>query len=209
MDRQRALSIVRATSIVLVIVAIVVPAFDLISKGRFDPTRFFAYFTIQSNVIGVATFAWLIAIGRGRRPPALDRLRGAAALYLTVTFFVVIFLLSGVDVQLELAWVDFVLHKLFPVVVVLDWVIDPPVTRINWRDVAIWLIYPIIWAVITVIRGALDGWYPYPFLDPDKAGGYGQVAIVIAAITIGFIVLGAIIRAIGNARHMRMSQPEI
>ena len=118
-------------------------------------------------------------------------------------------LLSGVEVQLELAWVDFVLHKLFPVVVVLDWVIDPPVTRINWRDVAIWLIYPIIWAVITVIRGALDGWYPYPFLDPDKAGGYGQVAIVIAAITIGFIVLGAIIRAIGNARHMRMSQPEI
>jgi hypothetical protein len=199
MRLDRLLRIVRLGTIVLVVAAIIAPALDLASRGTFDPTRFFAFFTIQSNLIGVVAFAWLLATGGGPRSPTLDRLRGAATLYLTITFFIVILLLSGVDVQLDMVWVDVVLHKVFPIVIVLDWVLDPPRIRITIRDVLVWLVYPIGWAVLTVIRGALDGWYPYPFLDPAN-GGYGQVTIVIAAITLAFVVVGLIIRAVGNAR---------
>ncbi|CAN5500812.1 Pr6Pr family membrane protein [soil metagenome] len=196
---HRVLTFVRAGSVVLVVAAMVVQAAALADADRFDPTRFFAFFTIQSNLIGVAAFAWLLAVGRRRRSRALELLRGAATVYLIVTFFVVIFLLSDVDVQLQLVWVDVVLHKVFPVIVVLDWVIDPPTTRITPRDIGTWLAYPIVWAILTVIRGALDGWYPYPFLDPAN-GGYGQVAIVVIAITIGFLAIAAIVMASGNAR---------
>jgi hypothetical protein len=199
MQLDRLLRIVRLGTIVLVVAAIIAPALDLASRGTFDPTRFFAFFTIQSNLIGVVAFAWLLATGGGPRSPTLDRLRGAATLYLTITFFIVILLLSGVDVQLDMVWVDVVLHKVFPIVIVLDWVLDPPRIRITIRDVLVWLVYPIGWAVLTVIRGALDDWYPYPFLDPAN-GGYGQVTIVIAAITLAFVVVGLIIRAVGNAR---------
>src|SRR5512134_956399 len=107
MTRSHVLSAVRLVSIMLVIAAILVAALDLVGSGRFDPTRFFAFFTIQSNLIGVAAFAWLLRRRDGARSRGLELLRGAAAVYLTVTFFVVIFLLSGADVQLELAWVDF------------------------------------------------------------------------------------------------------
>ncbi len=75
--------------------------------------------------------------------------------------------------QLQLPWVDFVLHKLFPIVIVADWIIDPPGTRITLRDSLIWLVYPLAWTALTIIRGAADGWYPYPFLDPAN-GGYAQ-----------------------------------
>ena len=98
----------------------------LAQNGRFDATRFFAFFTIQSNLIGVAAFAWLVANGDRPRSRGLELLRGAAAVYLTVTFVVVIVLLSDVDVQLQVNWAEFTLHKLFPIVVVLDWIIDPP-----------------------------------------------------------------------------------
>ena len=200
MQLARAWRVVRLATIVLVLAAIVAAMAEAMSRDVFDPTRFFAFFTIQSNLIGVATVAWLLAVGDAPRPAALDRLRGAATLYLTITFFVVITLLSGVDVQLPLAWVDVVLHKVFPIVIVLDWLLDPPRHRLTLRDVGLWLVYPIGWAVLTVIRGALDGWYPYPFLDPARSGGYGPVAITIVAITIGFIAVGAVIMAIGNAR---------
>ena len=129
----------RAVSVVLVIAAIVVQAVVLADAGRFDATRLFAFFTIQSNLIGVAAFGWLLA-GRGRaRTRAQELLRGAAAVYLTVTFVVVIVLLSNVDVQLQLVWVDVVLHKLFPIVVVLDWIVDPPTRRLSARDALLWL----------------------------------------------------------------------
>jgi hypothetical protein len=198
--QRRVLPVIRALSIVLVLAAIVTAAYEGLSAGTFNPTRFFAYFTIQSNLIGVVAFAWLLARGDHPRSRNLELLRGAAAVYLTVTFFVVIFLLSGADVQLNLVWVDVVLHKVFPVIVVADWLLDPPRATLTRRDALRWLVFPIAWAILTVIRGALDGWYPYPFLDPAN-GGYGQVAVVIAAITIGFVGLSLLFAWAGNARR--------
>jgi hypothetical protein len=188
MDRRLALTAIRLGSVALVLAAIVAQAVELADHGRFDATRFFAFFTIQSNLIGVAALVWVLFARARPRSRALELFRGAAAAYLTVTFFVVIFLLSGVDVQLQLAWVDFVLHKLFPVIVVLDWIVDPPQVRLTLRAALTWLAYPLVWIGLTLARGAADGWYPYPFLDPAN-GGYGQVVVTIAAITAGFLLL--------------------
>jgi hypothetical protein len=199
MDRTRALTLVRLGSIVLVVAAMGAAALDLMAAGTFDATRFFAFFTIQSNIIGVVAFGWLLAARSAPRSRALELLRGAAVVYLTVTFFVVIFLLSGADVQLDLVWVDFVLHKFFPVVVLLDWILDPPRSRLTVRDALLWLVFPIVWVVLTMIRGALDGWYPYPFLDPAD-GGYGPVAVTVVAVTLGFLLIAGITVAIANAR---------
>jgi len=200
--------VIRAASIALVLLAIVVALQSTRDAGTFNPTRFFAYFTIQSNLIGVVALAWAIATRDRRRSRGLELLRGAAVVYLTVTFFVVIVLLSDVDVSLELAWVDFVLHKLFPIVVVADWLIDPPVVRLGVRDALIWLVYPIVWAVLTVVRGAVDGWYPYPFLDPAN-GGYGKVTITVVLITVGFVVLALLFAWLGNARARRIEAAPI
>ena len=200
MSRGAVWTAVRVGAAALVIAAIVVQASVLANARAFDPTRFFAYFTIQSNLIGVAAVAWTVARGQAGRGVALDRLRGASAVYLTITFFVVIFLLSGIDVGLQLPWVDFVLHKLFPVVVVADWLLDPPRTRLGIRDAVAWLVYPIVWLAATLLRGAGDGWYPYPFLDPAN-GGYGQVAVTVVAVTFGFLLVAAAMLAAANARR--------
>jgi len=208
MERWPILRIVRLVSLLVVLAAIVAQAKTLADANAFDPTRFFAFFTIQSNLVGVAAFSWLVARGDGPRSRALELLRAGAAVYLSVTFFVVIFLLSGVDVQLQLVWVDVVLHKIFPVIVVADLILDPPRTRLVAQDIVTLLIYPLVWTLFTVIRGAVDGWYPYPFLDPTH-GGYAQVAVTIVAVLIGFIVIAAAIIWIGNWRRgdARDSQP--
>jgi hypothetical protein len=204
-ERGQVLRAVRAASVVIVLAAIVAQAMTLVNANAFNATRFFAFFTIQSNLVGVAAFAWLVINGSKPRSRGLELLRGAAAVYLSITFFVVIFLLSGVDVQLQLGWVDFALHKLFPVIIVIDWIVDPPSIRLASRDIGVWLVYPIIWTVLTIIRGAFDGWYPYPFLDPAN-GGYGQVAVTVVAVVIGFVVISAVIVWIGNARGRTASE---
>ncbi len=205
MNGARALTLVRAGSALLVIVAIVVQAVVLAQAGRFDATRFFAFFTIQSNLIGVAAFAWLVANRDRPRSRALELLRGAAAVYLTVTFAVVILLLSDVDVQLQVNWAEFTLHKLFPVVVVIDWLADPPRVRLTLRDALVWLVYPIAWTAVTLVRGAVDGWYPYPFLDPAN-GGWASVAVTIVAITAGFLLLSAAMVTLGEWRAGAMQR---
>ena len=200
MDRRLGLTLVRLASIALVVAAIVYQLAWLVNENRFDPFRFFAFFTIQSNLFGVAVLATLVARRARPRSPTLEAARGAAALYLTVTFVVVIVFLSGADVQLELQWVDFTLHKFFPVVVVLDWLIDPPTSRLGLRNALAWLAYPLVWLALTVARGAADGWYPYPFLDPST-GGYAGVAVYVVTILGFFLVIGAGLIVLGNLRR--------
>jgi hypothetical protein len=218
MERWTPWRIVRALSILVVLAAIVAQAKVLADAGAFDPTRFFAFFTIQSNLVGVAAFSWLVARPATPRTRGVELLRAGAAVYLTVTFFVVIVLLSGVDVQLQLVWVDIVLHKIFPIIVVLDWLLDPPQVRLAMRDIATLIVYPLIWTALTMIRGAIDPahWYPYPFLDPnfvpkgaESAAGYGGVLITSIAVTIGFIAISAAIIGLGNWRRAANPQARL
>jgi hypothetical protein len=202
MRRRPILAWFRVGAAALVIAAIAFQLAWLANEGRFDPFRFFAFFTIQSNLLGVAVLLALVARADRPRTPVVELLRGAAVVYLIVTFVVVIAFLSGEDVQLDLQWVDFVLHKLFPVVVLIDWLIDPPTVRLPWRTALVWLAYPLVWVTFTLVRGALDDWYPYPFLDPTN-GGYTSVAVYFVTILGFFLVIGGAVVALGNVRGGR------
>jgi hypothetical protein len=202
MRRRPILAWFRVGAAALVIAAIAFQLAWLANEGRFDPFRFFAFFTIQSNLLGVAVLLALVARADRPRTPVVELLRGAAVVYLIVTFVVVITFLSGEDVQLDLQWVDFVLHKFFPIVVLLDWLIDPPTVRLPWRAALVWLSYPLVWVTFTLVRGALDDWYPYPFLDPAN-GGYTSVAVYFVTILGFFLVIGGAVVALGNVRGGR------
>jgi hypothetical protein len=180
--------LVRGATASLAIVAIFVQAKTLADAGALDVVNFFSYFTIQANLIGIAVLLIMAAVGSRHRPVGLEGLRGAATVYLTVTFVVVIALLQNVDVGLQLGWVDVVLHKLTPVVIVLDWLIDPPFVPIGWRRALTWLAYPLVWLGYTLVRGSIVGWYPYPFLNPAN-GGYGQVATTVVIVLVASAVV--------------------
>ncbi len=52
-----------------------------------------------------------------------------------------------------------------------------------------WLAYPVAYAVATEVRGALTGWYPYPFLDARHMG-YLPVLLNAAGFIVLFKLLG-------------------
>ena len=94
------------------------------------------------------------------------------------------------------------LHRVIPIVMMADWLLDPPASRIELRRAWWWLAYPVAWVVYTMIRGAIVGTYPYPFLDPAN-GGYGTVAVYAVAILIGMLAFIWAIVWIGNAMARR------
>lgn len=189
----------RATRLVAS-VAIVIAVFGnlarIASQGNLDLVNYFSYFTILSNVAAMVMFGWMGLTGR--QAPALPR--GAITLYMTITGVVDNILLSGVDV-LTPPWVDLIVHNLGPIVVLADWILDPPPARVGGRTVTRWLAFPIVWLTYTLIRGAATDWYPYPFLDPADVGGYGGVALYVVAITAVFLVVGFGLAAIVNRRR--------
>ncbi len=177
---------------------------SVLEQGR-PISHFLSFFTIQSNLIAAVALAWL-ALCPADGLPSLgrDQLRSSTVLYMSVTGVVFALLLSALQEQLQVTipWVDNVLHRLTPVLLVADWIFDPPSPRLTLRSSLVALVFPLVWLVYTLVRGVLVQWYPYPFLDPAQPGGYTTVAIYSLAITIGSTFILWLIVLVG-AREAR------
>jgi hypothetical protein len=96
------------------------------------------------------------------------------------------------------------MHQLMPIVIVLDWLIDPPRHTLSTRKALYWLLFPLAYLGYTLTRGPHTGWYPYPFLTPTTHG-YLPVIENCAAIAIGLLILIAVVTRIGNSLGRRLA----
>ena len=174
----------------------------------FVPANFFSFFTIQSNLIAAGVFLYLALRSRPDADSSreLDLLRGGAVAFMTTTFIVYGLLLSGYEDALQTSepWVNTVLHKIFPLVIMADWLIDRPGARIPFRSALIWAAYPLLYLVYSLTRGPVVDWYPYPFLDPDQGGGYPGVAATSVAIAVGFVAITWLIVTFGQRLRVQI-----
>lgn len=133
--------------------------------------RLFSYFTILSNV-GIGLVSVLLA-----RDPARDGrlLRVAhldALLCIVVTGIVYNTVLAGTVPGLTQAGQlsNVLLHLASPVLAVVVWLLVGPRPRVDARTVGWSVVGPLAWIGYTFARGAVAGWYPYPFLDVGELG---------------------------------------
>jgi hypothetical protein len=184
----------------LVLAAILIQMGSLGHSGLLDPLHYLTYFTNLSNMIAAAVFI-LGAMGwRFVRSSAFDVARGGAVVYMTITGVVFAVLLSGVNVDAQLRWVNDLVHQVFPIVVLADWLLDPPTTRLTVRQSALWLGFPSAWVAYELIRGVISEKYHYPFLNPVN-GGYGSVALYMVVILVFTVVVCGVVLWLANARR--------
>ena len=180
----------------LLIIAAVVVQLDRSGKWA----NFFSFFTIQSNLIGAAVLLYgAIALPKPSR--RWDLVRGAAAIYLILTGVVYNTLLAGIDVQTSVEWVNNVVHRVIPLVMLIDFLFVPLAHRIRWREALVWSIYPLFYLAYSLIRGPIADWYPYPFLDPREDGGYPLVAVFCVATLLGFLAVTWVMTEFNGRRN--------
>jgi hypothetical protein len=188
-----------------------------IGERHWSTTDYFSYFTELSNLFAAAVLlvgARLELSRRGRaelgpclapRSPALELLRGASVLYMLTTGIVYAVLLSGQHDSIP--WANIVLHRLMPVAVALDWLIDPPrALPVPLRAALWWMAFPALYIAYTLLRGPLAHWYPYFFVDPAHPGGYLRVAANCVALALAQVAMAFAIASLGRARAARRSR---
>lgn len=164
-------------------------------------TNFLSFFTIDSNLLSVVAFlgGTVLLIRRRDDSARWAVFRASVTAYMTVTFIVYNTLLRNVNVAegLVVPWTNEVLHVVGPLLVIADWLLAPGRRRLEWAAIGTIIIFPLVWAVYTLVRGPFaynyltdePTWYPYPFLNPALSPeGYisvGFYVVLIAAIVGG------------------------
>jgi hypothetical protein len=172
-----------------------------------DTVKFLSYFTILTNILAAA--ALLLPLAAPQSSPArfLSRpsVRTAIAGYIIVVGVVYYLLLRNLgDAEGWPLFFERGLHYLTPPLFVLDWLLFVPKGRVVWWNGVACLGFPALYAVWTLVNGALTGWYPYPFMDVGDLG-YPSVLANIAGLVVAFLLLDlalvGIDRWLGHKRH--------
>ncbi|MFD9549633.1 Pr6Pr family membrane protein [Nocardia salmonicida] len=174
--------------------------------ATFSLTDYLSYFTIESNILS----AVVLLVGGLLAPqgPRWQLVRGATALYMLITMVVYAVLLADVDVRLNDPWINDVLHRILPLVLVLDWLLVamPQRLRPSPKLIGLWLVFPLVYGVYSLIRGAVVEWYPYPFLDPRQQG-YVSLVIGLVVLTLVFVVLAVAMASLGDVLSRWRDRP--
>lgn len=164
--------------------------------------NYLSFFTNQANLFAGAVLVVGGVVPADRLPPWWDGLRGAAVVYLLVTLIVFAVLLEGLPTAGTITpWVNTVVHRLMPVVLVLDWLLIPAAQPARWWRPLAWLAYPVGYLGYSLLRGAVVDWYPYPFLDPRGPSGYAGLVGSAGAVVVGCFAAALVLDQVGRLRR--------
>ena len=178
--------------------AIVWQITDRLAHNLFRPAEYFSYFSIQGTMI----CAVVLAVTGVRALQGLSETKVLTLTRLSTTVYVVVIsvvynaLLRGGAGDIRDAGYHWpvvpneIIHVWGPIVMFLDWLLVAGFTSIRLRASFWVVVYPIAWLAFSVIRGNVDGWWAYWFLDPTDKGGISQMLMYIFGICILMIGLG-------------------
>lgn len=199
-----ALAVVAALATQIVITASGDPRF---ASTAARVANMFTYFTITSNLL-VGVVSAVLASGHARRATWLHALAvaGLAAITITAAVFHIVLAAAIPHLTGAVAVANTLLHTVVPILFVVGWAAFGPRGIVHVRTVLLSLIYPLGWLALTLIRGALTDYYPYPFMDETQIG-YAQMALNVTLVALLYAALAAGFGAIDRALA-RVDQPD-
>jgi hypothetical protein len=165
--------------------------------------RYFSFFTILTNLLVAlcCTFRLIQPAGEAHYFFTRNSVTTAIAVYITIVGIVY-------NVILRILWnpaglarlVDELLHTVIPVLFIIFWLLCIPKSHLRWSNMFTWLLYPLVYLIYILLRGAYTGYYPYPFTDVGQLGyhkvfinGLGMLGAFLA-VSILFIATDRLIK---------------
>ncbi len=161
--------------------------------------NFFSYFTTETVLLITLALTFFCT-----RPQAEQFLTRPSVQSALVVYIIVV---GGVYwVLLRSLWhphglqilTNFVLHYAIPVLYPMYWLVFLPKGSLRWSAPAWWLVYPVLYFLYSMLRGAAFGTYLYPFIDAEKLG-VAQAWLNGILLLAVFFCLGLVLTAIDHA----------
>lgn len=188
-----------------------------IAAGLFRPAEYFTFFSITTSIFAgvVALYGAYVLFTNKPETERLMSLRLITTVSMIIVGVVYHALLtdSAIDPRdIGYEWPvipNLVIHTWAPIAIVFDYLLSVRGPVQKWRK-SLWVIaYPLSWLGFSIVRGLIDNWWPYWFINPNSeigvTGVIGYVlAISLAFISLGFIVAGARISVVKLSQRISL-----
>jgi hypothetical protein len=161
--------------------------------------EFISYFTILTNSLaGIYFTAVLFSKPAKTNWLTTPQTATAIAVYITIVGLVYNIVLRALWTPTGLQkWVDETLHTFNPLLFVLFWLLFVPKQTLKWKHAFPWLLYPFLYLLYILSRGALSGEYPYPFINVGEIG-YAEVLLNSGVLLLVFVFFSLLFIGIGK-----------
>jgi len=161
---------------------------------------YLGYFTISTNVLVALA---LTVAAHGPRD-AISRFFARPDVHTAIAMSIII-VAAIYNLMLRQLWhpqgwqivADNVLHFVMPILFLLHWWLAVPKGTLRWPQVFHWQLYPAAYFAYVLARGAVNGWYPYPFLDVTTLG-FLRVLINACVVLLVFVAVALLLVALGR-----------
>ncbi|WP_267226109.1 Pr6Pr family membrane protein [Dyella silvae] len=162
---------------------------------------YLGFYTILTNML-VAKALSAAALGPGHGPVVRFFLRPGVQTAIAMSIAIVSLIYNLMLRQLwhPTGWLlvaDVIVHDIMPPLYLLYWWLAVPKGGLRWSQVLVWQSYPAGYFAYVLLRGAVTGWYPYPFLDVNTLG-YAQVVTNALAVLVAFIAVASLLIMLGR-----------
>lgn len=157
--------------------------------------RYFSFMTIWTNVIIALSYTIPLLIPKSRIALFAEKpaVQGGLLIYILIVGLIYHFFLA--HQWNPQGWdrvSDDLLHYAVPILYLLHWILFAEKGKLRFINSIQWLIYPLVYIIYSLIRGALTNLYPYPFIDVSKMG-YAAALTNTVYIILGYLVFGLIL----------------
>lgn len=161
-----------------------------------ETIRFLSFMTIWSNIVVTAAFLVPLLAPRSGAGQYLQRptIESAITVYIFIVMLVYHFFLAKVwNPQGWQKVVDITLHYIVPLLYLFYWILFSQKAGLRYIHTVYWLLYPAVYVVYSLLRGAITGLYPYYFADVAVLGYpvamRNMLLVIIAYWLVGMILV--------------------
>ncbi len=164
--------------------------------------RYFTFFTILTNLFVALCFSLILFKPQSELGNFFSKPKVLTAITVYITIVGIVY-----NLILRFLWkpqglqfiVDELLHTVVPLLCIVFWIVYVAKSILKWKDAFPWLIYPLLYIIFILIRGAMSGFYPYPFINVTEIG-YNKVLINSGILALSFLFVSLVFIAIGKKR---------
>lgn len=206
---RRTVGVLRLIAGATLVVALVFQITEKAVNNDLIADQYFSYFTILATILAIVVLivGGVLALRHPVDTVPYTVARMSVTTYAVVTALVYNVLLRGIPDEgfVVSPWPGEIMHVWIPLFLLLDWLFSPGRPALRWTGLRIVVIFPLVWIAFTLVRGAITGWFPYPFLEPSS----GILSIALYILGIAALIIGLASLAIVWSRRGYFSRASL